>query len=82
MMDKTSYPPFLPGAMKTSDITHIYHRLLNGETITSLDSVRKSHTVCLTKYISILRNKYDIPVVGRWVKVSKRKRVKLYSLPR
>lgn len=82
MMDTSDYPLFLPGAKTTSDISAIYQRLLRGETITSLDSVYKSHTVCLTKYVSVLRNKYNIPVVGRWVKVSKRKRVKLYNLPR
>lgn len=78
MSKQSKFAPLLPGTHAESDINRIYERLLAGNTITSLDAVFKNNTICLTKYISILRNKYRIPIKDRWVKVSKRKHVKEY----
>ncbi|WP_163222047.1 hypothetical protein [Bacteroides sp. 214] len=66
----------LPGTQAGSDLQCVYEALASGQILTTLDAVFSNHTVCLTKYISLLRNKYGIPVKDRWVKVSKRKRVK------
>ena len=80
MMDKSQLPPRLPGTKPESDISHIYARLLRGESVTSLDAVFSNNTVCLPKYISIMRNRYSIPIIGTWEKVSKRKKVKRYRI--
>lgn len=70
----------LPGTQPGSDIQQIYDYLACGRVLTSLDAVFSNHTVCLGKYISILRNKYGIAIKDKWIKVSKRKKVKQYWL--
>lgn len=70
----------LPGTQSGSDIQQIYEYLASGRVLTSLDAVFSNHTVCLGKYISILRNKYGIVIHDEWVKISKRKKVKQYWL--
>lgn len=82
MMDNSQFPPVLPGTKPDSDISQIYMRLLRGDTITTMNVVFADHTVCLTQYISIMRNKYGIPIQDKWVKISKRKKVKLYWIAR
>lgn len=68
----------LPGTQSGSDIQCIYDYLAKGRVLTTLDAVFSNHTVCLGKYISILRNKYGIAIKDEWIQVSKRKRVKQY----
>lgn len=68
----------LPGTQSGSDIQCIYDYLAMGRVLTTLDAVFSNHTVCLGKYISILRNKYGIAIKDEWIQVSKRKRVKQY----
>lgn len=70
----------LPGTQSGSDLQCVYESLASGQTLTSLDAVFSNHTVCLTKYISLLRNKYGIPVKDRWKKISKRKKIKEFWL--
>lgn len=68
----------LPGVTDDSDLRSIYNDLKNGKVLTTLDTVYSNRTVCLTKYISILRNKYGVDISDKWIKVSKRKKVKQY----
>lgn len=68
----------LPGVKPDSDIRSIYEDLKAGKTLSSLSAVRSNHTVELTKYISVLRIKYGIKIADKWIKVGKRKRVKIY----
>lgn len=68
----------LPGVFDDSDLRSIYNDLKNGKVLTTLDAVYSNRTVCLTKYISILRNKYGVDISDKWIKVSKRKKVKQY----
>lgn len=68
----------LPGVTDDSDLRGIHNDLKAGKVLTSLDAVYSNRTVCLVKYISILRNKYGVAICDRWIKVGKRKRVKQY----
>lgn len=84
-MEKSNNKPFrlpaseaLPGTKPGSDIQSVYDYLMDGQVLTSLDAVFSNHTVCLGKYISVLRNKYGIAIKDKWVKISKRKKVKHY----
>ena len=71
----------LPGTKENSDIRGIYKALASGRSLTALDAVFSNHTVCLGKYISILKNKYNIPIKDEWVTVGDRqKRVKRFWL--
>ncbi len=70
----------LPGTEPGSDIRQIYDYLARGRILTSIDAVFSNNTVCLPKYISILRNKYGITIKDKWIQVSKRKKVKQYWL--
>lgn len=70
----------LPGVHTDSDIMSIYTDLKTGKVLTSLDAVKKNHTVNLPKYISILRKKYDIQICSKWITLSKKKKVKMYSI--
>lgn len=80
--DYVSAADALPGTKEGSEIRAIYTRLAAGHVLTSLDAVFANHTVYLGKYISLLRNKYNIPVADKWIQVSKRKRVKQYFIVR
>ena len=71
----------LPGVKPDSDLRSIYDDLKAGKTLSSLGAVRNNHTVELTKYISVLRLKYGVRIADKWIKVGKRKRVKLYWIP-
>lgn len=69
----------LSGTKENSDIRSVYQALASGRFLTALDAVFSNHTVCLTKYISILRTKYNIPIKDEWVTVGERqKRVKRF----
>ena len=69
----------LPGTKENSDIRSVYQALASGRFLTALDAVFSNHTVSLTKYISILRTKYNIPIKDEWVTVGERqKRVKRF----
>lgn len=71
----------LPGTKEDSDIRSVYNTLASGKSLTTLDAVFSNYTVCLGKYISILRNKYNVPVKSEWVVVGERnKRVKRFWL--
>ena len=72
----------LPGTHPGSDIRSILADLLRGKTLTSLDAVRGNHTVCLTKYISNLRLKYNLTIMDQRIKVTDRKWVKQYWIDR
>ena len=60
----------LPGTKENSDIRGIYKALASGRSLTALDAVFSNHTVCLGKYISILRTKYNIPIKDEWASAS------------
>ena len=71
----------LPGTRENSDIRSIYEMLAKGNSLTAIDAVFSNHTVCLGKYISILRTKYNVPIKDKWVVVGERgKRVKKFWL--
>jgi hypothetical protein len=70
----------LPGVKNDSDLRKIYNHLKAGYTLTTLDAVFSNNTVCLGKYISILRNKYGIAIKDKWLQVSEKKRVKQYFI--
>lgn len=70
----------LPGTRAGSDLQSVYESLAAGNVLTTLDAVFTNNTVCLTKYISLLRNKYGIPVKDKWVKISERKQIKQFWL--
>lgn len=69
----------MPGTCPGSDICKIYDHLASNKSLTTLDAVINNNTVCLTKYISIMRKKYGIKIKDEWVRVGmKQKRVKRY----
>lgn len=70
----------MPGTRPDSTITALYERLRAGEVLTTLDGVFSDRTVCLGKYISLMRNKYSIPVKDKWVRISEKKSIKRYWL--
>jgi hypothetical protein len=71
----------MPGTKPGSDICKIYDYLASHKSLTTLDAVFRNNTVCLTKYISIMRDKYGINIKDEWVRVgTKQKRVKRYWL--
>jgi len=72
----------LPGTREGSDIRSIYLMLASGRSLTTMDAVFANHTVCLNQYISKLRNKYNITICDEWMRVSKRKKVKRYFIPK
>lgn len=76
-MDEPIFDP-LDGVRYDSTLRAVYDRLSAGDKLTSLHAVKSDRTVCLTKYISILRNKYGIIIHDKWLKIGKRKQVKLY----
>jgi hypothetical protein len=68
----------MPGTRVGSDIQSIYDYLASGRILTSLDAVFSNHTVCLVKYISVMRNKYGLNIKSRRITVSKRKHINEY----
>lgn len=68
----------LPGTRPGSTIRDIYYDLMDGKVLSSLDAVWANRTICLTKYISILRTKYGIDIRDKWIKLENKKEVKLY----
>ncbi len=74
----------LPGVRAYSDLRGIFNDLMAGRVLTGLDAVRANNTICLTTYISRLRNRYGIPVQSRIIEVAaskgRTKRVKEYWL--
>lgn len=72
----------LPGTQPGSTIRDIYEYLAQGRVLTTLDAVVSNRTVCLTKYISVLRNQYGIVIKDQWIKIGKKKKIKQYWLPR
>ncbi|OCW94291.1 hypothetical protein A9168_07515 [Macellibacteroides sp. HH-ZS] len=72
----------LPGTQPGSTIRDIYEYLAQGRVLTTLDAVISNRTVCLTKYISVLRNQYGIGIKDQWIKISKKKKIKQYWLPK
>lgn len=60
----------LPGVKATSDLRRIFNDLMAGRVLTGLDAVKAHRTICLTTYISRLRNRYGIPVQARTVEVA------------
>lgn len=72
----------LPGTRPGSTIRDVYEYLAQGRVLTTLDAVVSNRTVCLTKYISILRNQYGICIKDHWIKISKKKKIKQYWLPK
>jgi hypothetical protein len=72
----------LPGTQPGSTLRDVYEYLAQGRVLTTLDAVVSNRTVCLTKYISILRNRYGIDIKDRWIKLGNRKKIKQYWLPK
>lgn len=70
----------LPKTRPESIINDVYKKLLAGKVLTSLDGVNASKTVCLCKYVSLLRLKYNIPVQDRWITLANDKRIKEFYL--
>lgn len=71
----------LPGAQPGSTIRDIYEYLAQGRVLTTLDAVVSNRTVCLAKYISLLRNKYGVDIKDQWITLGNRKRIKQYWIP-
>jgi hypothetical protein len=71
----------LPGTRKEdSIINEVYRNLAKGRVLTTLDAVKSNRTVCLGKYISLLRNKYQIAIKDKWIELENQKRIKQYWL--
>jgi len=70
----------LPGTQPGSTIRDIYEYLAQGRVLTTLDAVISNRTVCLTKYISVLRNQYGIVIKDQWITLGNRKRIKQYFI--
>lgn len=71
----------MPGSKPGTILHGIYNYLMERGSITTLDAVFCNQTVCLAKYISIMRDKYGINIKDEWVHVGmKQKRVKKYTL--
>lgn len=76
---------FLPGVHCDSILHMIYKALCSGKSLTAINGLSCAKTMYLSKYISILRNEYNIPVADEWIEVGngdKRKRIKRYFLKR
>ena len=72
----------LTGARPESTIRHIYNALYDGKRITSLDALGLCNTICLNRYICILRNKYGVAIKDKWLQLPNGKRVKQYWIER
>jgi hypothetical protein len=72
----------LTGAKPDSTIRHIYNALYDGKRITSLDALGLCNTICLNRYICILRNKYGVAIKDKWLQLPNGKRVKQYWIER
>lgn len=70
----------LPGTQPGSTLRDVYEYLAQGRVLTTLDAVISNRTVCLTKYISVLRNQYGIGIKDQWIKLGNRKRIKQYFI--
>lgn len=70
----------LPGTKSDSIINEIYRYLAKGRVLTTLDAVISNRTVCLAKYVSLLRNKYDVVIKDQWIELDNQKRIKQYWL--
>lgn len=68
----------LPGTKEDSILNDVYHHLIRGNILTTLDAVFSNRTVCLAKYISVLRSRYNVQIKDRWITLSSKKRVKEY----
>lgn len=68
----------LPGTRSDSIINDVYSLLQKGAVLTTLDAVNHNRTVCLTKYVSLLRHRHNIPVQSRWIQLTNRKRIKQF----
>ena len=68
----------LPGTKADSILNDVYRHLLRGNILTTLDAVFSNRTVCLAKYISILRSKYNVQIADRWITLSSKKHIKEY----
>lgn len=68
----------LPGTKADSILNDVYRHLLRGNIVTALSAVFSNRTVCLAKYISVLRNKYNVPICDKWVTLSNKKHIKEY----
>lgn len=72
----------LTGAKPDSTIRHIYNALFDGKRLTSLDALGLCNTICLNRYICILRNKYGVAIKDKWLQLPNGKRVKQYWIER
>ena len=68
----------LPGTKPGSTINRIYGELLQGKTLTTLEGLLENQTMCLGKYVSLMRIKHKIPIKDKWVEVPSGKHVKEY----
>jgi hypothetical protein len=68
----------LHGTRSDSIINDVYSLLQKGAVLTTLDAVNQNRTVCLTKYVSLLRLRHNIPVQSRWIQLTNRKRIKQF----
>jgi hypothetical protein len=68
----------LPGTKADSILNDVYRHLLRGNILTTLDAVFSNRTVCLAKYISVLRSKYNVQIADRWITLSSKKHIKEY----
>jgi hypothetical protein len=72
----------LPGTKPESIINDVNTLLRKGKVLTTLDAVNSNRTVCLPKYVSLLRSKYGVPIRSKWIELSNNKRIKLYWIPK
>jgi subtilase family serine protease len=68
------------GVDSQTNLYRIYEALLNGRVLTALDGIVRFRTMYLPKYISVLRNRYNIPVSTRWIQLESGKYCKEYYL--
>lgn len=70
----------LPGVRHDAALFRIYEELAKGTVLTALDGITMFRTMHFAKYISILRNDYNISITTRWVRLDSGKSCKEYYL--
>lgn len=77
-------PPLndLPGVGEKSIIRAIWNGLKNGRELTTVQALDRYKTICLSQFVSILRNHYNKPIQDRWLQLKNGKRIKAYYLPK
>ena len=72
----------LPGVGQKSIIRAIWNGLKAGRELTAIEALNSYKTICLSQFVSELRNHYNKPIQDRWLQLPNGKRIKAYYLPR